>query len=305
MVGRSLAWLCVPVAGLAELGGHFYFSTRAPRVDDWVRSKPSLEAIRRPGDLVVIAPDWAEPNARLAFGDALMPITDVARPDESSYTRAVEVDIIGATAPELRGWKLVDERRQGKFRYRILENPSPAKVLYDFVARVAEATVGDVGAAGAVSLCRWNPVAVRSAGGLHGDPAFPSERHECAGGAGRFVGVTVIEDERWRPRRCLWALPPNQATLTIRYSAVPVGAQIRGYAALPQWIEREKHGAPVELDVIVAGDVVGKYVHRDGDGWKPFSFSTGARAGSPADVEFRVTSSRPRDRQFCFQADTR
>jgi len=305
MVLRTLAWLAVPLVGLVELGGHFYFSSRPPKVEDWERANSSFGRIRRPGDLVVIAPDWAEPNARHAFGDALMPVTDVARPDESAYARAVEVSILGASAPELRGWKLVDERRQGKFRYRVLENPAPAKVLYDFVNHVAEATVADVNPSGAVSPCRWNPAAARSAGGLHGDPAFPSKRHECMGGSGRFVGVTVVEDEQWKGRRCLWALPPNQGFVSIRYPNVSLGQVVRGYAALPQWIEREKHGAPVEMEIAVGGEVVGNYVHRDGDGWKPFSFSTGSRAGSVADVEFRVTSRRPHDRQFCFQADTR
>lgn len=305
MVARTLAWLCVPFLGLVELAGHFYFSSRAPRIEDWERSKAALGALRRPGDLVVVAPDWAEPNARHAFGDEWMPLTDVARADDSAYVRAIEVSIVGASAQELRGWKLVEERRQGKFRYRVLSNPRPAKVLYDFVDHVADASVADLGLSGARSPCRWNPAAIRSAGGLHGDPAFPSKRHECTGGGSRFVGVTVVEDEQWKGRRCIWALPPNQGAVSIRYAAVQLGSAIRGYATLPQWIEREKHGAPVDMEVLAGGEIVGKYVHVDGDGWKAFSFSTGVRAGTVAEVEFRVTSRRPHDRQFCFQADTR
>jgi len=305
MALRTLPWLAVPLLGLLELGGHFYFSTRAPRVDDWVRVKPSLGELRREGDLVVVAPDWAEPNARYAFGDAWMPLNAVARPDDSAYRRAVEVSIVGASAAELAGWKLVEERRSGKFRFRVLENPQPAAVLYDFVDHVEDAIVFDRTPTGAEVPCKWNPSATRSAGGLHGDPAFPEERHECPGGSGHFVGVTVVEDEHWRGRRCLWALPPNQATLTIRFAGVPVGERIRGYATLPQWIEREGRGAPVEMDVAVSGETIGTYIHRDGDGWKGFDFPTGRRAGSAADVEFRVSSPRPRDRQFCFQADTR
>lgn len=305
MVVRTLAWLCVPLAGLVELGGHFYFSTRAPKVDDWVRAKPVLGALRHDGDLIVVAPDWAEPNARLAFGDAWFPLADVARPDESSYSRAIEVGIVGATAPELRGWKLLEQRRDGKFTYRVLQNPRPEKVLFDFVDHVSEAMVADVSAAGAPTPCHWNPKAARSAGGLHGDPAFPSQRHECSGGSSRFVGMTVIEDERWRGRRCLWAMPPNRAALSIRYPALTLGRTVRGYAALPQWVEREKRGAPVEMEVLAGGEVIGKYVHRDGDGWKAFAFPTGGHAGSVSDVEFRITSSRPHDRQFCFQADMR
>jgi hypothetical protein len=59
------------------------------------------------------------------------------------------------------------------------------------------------------------------------------------------------------------------------------------------------------MEVSVGGRTIGKYVHRDGDGWKQFDFETGDEPGSVTDVEFRVTSRRPRDRQFCFQADTR
>src|ERR1041385_4579472 len=103
MVLRTLAWLCVPLAGLVELGGHFYFSSRAPKVEDWVSSKSTVARIRHTGDLIVVAPDWAEPNARLAFGDFWFPLADVARPDETAYARAVEVSIVGASAPELRG----------------------------------------------------------------------------------------------------------------------------------------------------------------------------------------------------------
>ena len=100
-------------------------------------------------------------------------------------------------------------------------------------------------------------------------------------------------------------MPPNQAALSIRYSAVSLGPTVRGYAALPQWVERGKHGAPVEMEVFAGGEAIGKYVHRYGDGWKAFSFSTGGRAGTVTDVEFKVTSPKPHDRQFCFQADTR
>jgi hypothetical protein len=120
----------------------------------------------------------------------------------------------------------------------------------------------------------------------------------------RFVGVTVVEDEQWRGRRCIWAEPPQGGTLSIRFPSVPLGKVVRGYATLPWWIERELRGAPVAMSVVVAGESVGTYVHRDGDGWKPFEFSAGAHAGTRADVEFRVSSAHA-GREFCFQADTR
>src|SRR5262249_13161270 len=122
MALRGLPWLLVPAVGLAELAGHFYFSMRPPNLTEWVAVTPEVRALQKHGELVVVAPDWAEPNARHAFGDAMMPLADVARADESARTTAIEVSVIGASAPELAGWKIASERRAGKFRLRVLEN---------------------------------------------------------------------------------------------------------------------------------------------------------------------------------------
>ncbi|HEX7671852.1 MAG TPA: hypothetical protein VF395_19795 [Polyangiaceae bacterium] len=303
MVLKALGWLLVPALGLLELGGHFYYSGRPPKLDEWRLVRREVAEVRRNAELVVIAPDWAEPNARYAFGDALMPLSDVGRADESARARAIEVSILGASAPELSGWTVASEKRAGKFRIRVLLNPHPAAVTYDFVDHVADAEVADV-RGGAVTPCPWDPQARKSAGGLHGDPAFPGRRHQCAGDS-HFVGVTVIEDKGWRGRRCLWASPSSTTTLSIRYHDVPVGHVIRGYGATPWWVERELRGGPIEVTVLVGGDTIGKYVQRAGDSWKLFELPVPASASPHADVEFRVESPHGRERQFCLQADTR
>jgi hypothetical protein len=304
MPRKALAWLLVPVLGLTELGAHAYFSSRPPSPEEWTAARPAVANLRHHDELIVITPHWAEPNARAAFGDVLMPLADVARPDESAYPRALEVSIIGSTAPELRGWKLVEERRAGKLRLRVLENPAPAHPRFDFLDAVPNAAVADVRRDGE-SPCSFTTTARRSAGGLHGDPAFPSARHMCGGGEAHFVGVTVVEDSEWRGRRCIWAEPTNGAELAIRYHDVPLGSVVRGYATLPWWVERELRGTPVEMRILVNGEEAGAYVHRDGDGWKRFEVPLGVHAGTRADVEFRISSRRSHDRQFCFQADTR
>jgi len=304
MALKAFAWAVVPAVGIAELLGHFYFSRRPPGLEDWRNLRPAVAALRKQGELVVVAPRWAEPNARSAFGDELMPVSDVARADETRHARAIEVSAIGASAPELQGWKVESERREGKFRLRTLSNPKPARVAFDFLEHVAEATV--VTRRGETETpCPWNPHARRDAGGLHGNPAFPAMRHECGQGQGYFVGVTVVEDQEWRGRRCLWGEPSPGATRVVRFHDVPLGSVIRGYATLPWWIERELRGGDIELTAWVAGERAGTYVHADGNGWKPFEFPLGARAGSRADVEFHIKGTRGRDRQFCFQADTR
>jgi hypothetical protein len=303
MAVKALAWLLVPVLGVSELVGHLFFSTRAPNLTEWRATRDTVAALRRHGELVVVAPAWAEPNARAAYGDALMPLTNVARADETTFPTAIEVSILGASAPELHGWKVAHEERTGKIRLRVLENPHPVTVAYDFVDKIAEATVADVRGA-TRQPCVWNATAPRSAGGLHGDPAFPSMRHECPGSESHFVGITVVEDQNWRGRRCIWA-EPTGGVLTISFASVPVGTVVRGYATLPWWVERELRGAPVEMQVVVGGEEIGTYVHNDGEGWKAFEMPTGKHRGTTSTVEFRVHSRHPSEREFCFQADTR
>src|SRR5262245_37726671 len=91
--------LFVPVFGLFELGAHVYFSRRAPTTEAWTGVRPFVASAYKPENVVVVAPYWAEPMARLAFGDELMPLRDVARPDVTRYPEALEVSILGQRAP--------------------------------------------------------------------------------------------------------------------------------------------------------------------------------------------------------------
>lgn len=303
MSPRHLLWLLVPLAGLAELGGYFYFSRRAPRVEEWSSLREPVAALRKSGELVVVAPGWADPLARQALGDALMPLADVARPDETRYARAIEISAMGARAPELAGWRTVSDTKHGRFTLRTLENPAHEPVSFDFVDHLrpehAGAFEGD-------KPCVWNANAPVSSGGLGGNPTFPARRFMCPAGEWFFAGVTVIDDHReYRPRRCIWAHPPPGAPLRLKFERVPLGKKIRGYGGLPWLLFRDSVGAaPIELEVRVAGTSIGTYSHRDELGFAPFDFDTG-RAGETHDVEIEVRSSVARDRHFCFQADTR
>jgi hypothetical protein len=234
-----------------------------------------------------------------------MPLRAVARADATAYPRAIEVGILGSSAPELHGWKVLEERTAGKLRLRLLQNPEPAHVTFDFADAVAAATVVDVRGDGAETPCTYTTTARRSAGGLHGDPAFPASRHVCSGSEAHFVGVTVVEDNQWKGRRCIWAEPVDGAKLAIRFHDVPLGTVLHGYGTLPWWIERELRGAPVALQIVVDGEELGTYLHKDGEGWRLFVLPLGKHSGKKAEVEFRISSRRSHDRQFCFEVDSR
>ncbi|WP_437841130.1 hypothetical protein [Sorangium sp. So ce1153] len=300
-----LALVGLPALGLGELGAHVYFSRRAPGFDAWREVKAPLAAMKQPGDLVIVAPAWADPAARRALGDALMPLRDAARPDESRYAAAVEISVLGERAGELAGFREEERQEHGGFVLRRLVNPSPARVVYDFVDHIAPSSA-DVRVTDPPAACRWNPRARVAAGGLGGHPTFPAERFECPGGPFFNVGVTVIADEEFRPRRCIWSHPPRDGAIVTRFRDVPLGSVIRGHAGMYWIIERERQGAPVTLSVRVDGEAVGEATHVDGDGWAAFEFPLGAHAGAArAEVEFAVTSADYTHRHYCFEADTR
>jgi hypothetical protein len=305
-MGRArFLWLLLPIAALAELFAFVHDARSAPRIGEWQALRAQIVRLKGPADLVVVAPEWADPLARAAFGDALMPIADVARADVSSYTRAVEVDELGASVTELDGWPVREMHDFGRFRIRVRENPAPARILFSFLdhARPPFLETSDV-ASSAERACQFTAHAPVSAGGLHGHLAFPRERYNC-GGEEFFVGVTILDDQEYRPRRCLWAHPRGTGSLRLDFKNVPIGRKIHGFAGLSYFLFRDGNHGPVTLSARVAGQEVGSYTHHDEWGWRGFEFDTARFAGQSADVEFDVHSDDPSDRQFCFYADSR
>jgi hypothetical protein len=299
------SFLAIPVLGLVELSAHVWFANRPPSFDAWMQIRDVVRAEKRPGELVVIAPRWADPVARRAFGDELMPMKDEARPDESRYAGALEISILGERSGELSDFREESRRTEGKFLLRHVVNPKPAHVVFDFVDG-ARPPIADVRGTDPPMTCSWNPHAPVEAGGFGAHPTFPAERFACPSGVFFFVGPTIIADQDFRPRRCLWSHPPARGEMVTRFHGVPLGTSIHGHGGMHWMTERNLTGAPITLTVRVDGDPIGSISHVDGDGWKAFDLPLGSHAGATsADVEFAVTTTNYRDRHFCFEADTR
>lgn len=297
--------LVVPLVGLVELGLHFWFAKRPPTFEEWGAVGDVVPTFAPASAPIVVAPRWAEPLARKALGDDRMPLAHVARSDTSRFERAVEVSILGERAPELAGW--IEERSvsHGKFHYRLLRNPKHRPVITDFVERARPPTA-EAFLTEPAEPCRWNAHARPMSGGLGGNPTFPAERFECAGGPFISVGVTVIADEQFVARRCLWSHPPRVGEIVTRFRSVPLGATIEGHSGMYWMIERERKGAPVTIAVRVDGDEIGKIEHHDGEGWAGFELPLGAHANkAAATVEFGVSSRNYQHRHFCFEATSR
>jgi hypothetical protein len=289
--------LILPLVGLVELAAHLHLRGRAPSMNAYAALSEPVEAMRGAGDLVVASPPWAEP---LVLGAVPVGLGEAAPAEDEAYRTAVEVSLFGDRGERLSSWRTLEEQRVGPFTVRRLENPAPRPAGFDFVDGLsptnAEVHFDD-------QLCPWTSSAPVVAGGLGGHPAFPAHRFSCGERPWFNVSETVIADERYRPRRCIWAHPPARGELTIRYRGIDLGERLVGHGGMYWIVERERRGSPVSLTISIEGEELARVLHRDGDGWSRFDVPLGPWAGRrDATVTFGVSAPDYRDRHFCFEA---
>lgn len=280
-----LALALLPTLGLLELALHQLFARRAPGFEDYAALAPELIQQKRPGVPVVVAPAWAEPLVRQA-APAAFPLVELARPDDSAFSELLEVSLLGQRAPELAEHPIASERRVGAFVLRTLENPRVEPVVYDFVTAVESGAVEVFSKQGETLLpCRPGRVGRASTGGLHGHVAYPQQRHECPGG--RLVGVTLIEDADYRPRRCILVQPPVSGSLLLRFGAVPKSRKLVGFRGLSYFLERDDIAPAAELSLHEAGRMLGQQPVVGAAGWSRFEQAR-VEASDSLDVEVKA-----------------
>jgi hypothetical protein len=302
----ALAAFGVLALGPLELALHLAIAARAPDELDWARARPSVEGRRREGDLVVASPRWAEPHARLAFGEALMPLRDVARPDESGYARALEVAARGGSDEAFAGWRLLSAWGEGRLALRLWENPAPERFVFDFVDAIEAGRAEVIWALenGDSVDCAFAEAPVHAP---WGQPGLPARRYVCDEEPRHSVAVTVIDDLGHRPRRCVYAPPPPAPwrELVVRVRGVPPGAFVVGHMGLPYLHERDGGAAPVGLAIRAGEEELGALRHRDGDGWARFALPLGGRPGEAAGVSFHISGEGAEGRPLCWEARLR
>ncbi|HKO48403.1 MAG TPA: hypothetical protein VJV79_11795 [Polyangiaceae bacterium] len=300
-------WLAIPFLGLVELAAQLYFAKRFPTLDEWRALEADVGALKQHQDLIVIAPEWAEPLARTAFADSLMPIADVARPDEAGYRRAIEVSALGDVSPLLANWPVTAEKRTGKFTLRTRTNPDfepPLFVLTDHAAP-PELSVSERHPSGETTSCSYGTRPASSASGLLARPAFPRQRFSCGPADGNFVGSTIIEDQDYRARRCLWANPSAGGLLTLDFANVPIGDFLSGYIGFPHFRFRDQGWPKVTLSFAIDGAKLGTHAHLPDAGWQPFRFETSQFRGTTRQVQIALLGADSRELELCFYAATR
>lgn len=299
---RRLSYLLglVPLLGLAELGLHQYLAARPPEFADYAALAPQLLKLKQTGVPVVVAPAWAEPLVRQAAAPAF-PAAELTRPDNSAFAGFLEVSLLGAHAPELADFALTKSQRVGKFELSWRQNPKPEPVRFDFVSAV---DLGEVEIFaeldGQRRPCAVTPRSRTSTGGLHGHVAYPRTRHECPGG--RIVAVTLIEDQAYRPHRCVLTQLPDNGRIVLRFSSAPATARLVGFTGFSYFLERDKPSEEAELDVSEVGQPLGQQRAAGADGWSRFELP---RTGSPGAIEVSVRRLAHTAGDFCFALEAR
>lgn len=299
-------WLAFLVLAAIEVGGHFVLQSRVVPDADWERAAARVRQDHRPGDLIVVAPSWADPLLRRELGD-LISLEDAGRSDLAQYRRLWALSIRGhrpAEAPDAPAEIVEQFGRVLVLRWPLTHD---AEVLYDFTEHVEDAAVtlrrGD-----ADVPCRWSVTRPR-AGGLGGGAAAPAARHDCdPRRPWLYVAATIQDDLELRPRYCVYQHPAGTEPIRATFSDVPLGDELVLYGDIYYEHERDLEHGPVVVTVEIDGETAGQMTHRDGDGWKRMVASTRPLGGGErrrGEVTIEVTAPDPHLRTFCWAATTR
>jgi hypothetical protein len=297
--------LTVCLVALGETAAHFVFKNQAPSARDWQALKSQLAPLYRSGDLVAVAPGWGEPLARQALGDAMMPLSMVARADDADYPRALQISFLGHKREELSRWPQVRREKLGPFSVSILNNPSWQAARYQFIDHIAASSVSvSVSRNGSDEPCPYSESAPMSAGNLGGDPTSPRVRFSCPGGGLHWVGVTIIDDEQYRPRRCIWAPPSSLGPVTLRFRQVPLGKKLVGHAGAPWLMVRDGVGPPISLSLASNRGILGSVAAKDTDGWIRFEWDTRNLENTSSDLQLSIIGTAHIEQRFCFTLES-
>jgi hypothetical protein len=300
---RPWLYLIVPLIGAIELCLQLGQTHRHIAEEDWSRVRDRLSAMIQPDDLLALAPSFMEPIGREKLGAGLITLARAARADDSRFARLVEVSLYGAHLGEFTLWPVTGSQHIGAVTLTIRTNPSYEPVLDDLIehvrARQVRVSLLDAKTETPCAFTRSAPLA----GNLGFGPAIPAERFACDGS---LVGPTVLADLDYRPRRCLLAPPPGgDGVLRLSFPGVRFGRMLRGHHTINVHTERAVFESPVTISFRASGRLLGRFVHADGDGWKPFAAETGELFGQTAELVVEVKTAGSIKSPYCFEATTR
>lgn len=234
------AWLLLFALLAVNLGASAFwlFRDTGPRLEAFLPAASWLRTRVKPSDRIFLVPAYAT-RARQWLGDHEVVATKwPERLDLSGIPQVFVWSLYGEGAQsraklEAKGLLWQEGYAAGGIQIDRFQNPNPGRLLFDFMAEIGKAEV----------LLRENgqETPCRRA-------RYPGPGWSCPKNSGwQYVAVEwhQIGDHL---RRCLWAHPPNQGELVIRYRDVPLWGSLRGF--LGHTLMGSAHAqAPVQLGV--------------------------------------------------------
>jgi hypothetical protein len=302
----QFAWLWwIPlVAAAVEIVSFVVSQERVVTDADWRGAGAYVREHFAEGDIIVAAPEWADPLMRRELGD-LMTLADAGRSDTARYERLWALTIRGHEPQDAPDREPAFDQTFGRVRVRMWEL-GPSLVLYDFVAKIREAEVA-IHKEGRWLECPWRRTGFPYPGGLNSGALWPDERFMCPASDWLWVGPTVQEDLNLENHYCVWQHPPGgDDPMRSVFHDVPLGERIVLYAGIFYGNENTLDKGPVIVTVKVGDEQVGRLTHNDGDGWKRMEIATRSPAEARRDPEARgdvtieVTAPNPHVRTLCW-----
>jgi hypothetical protein len=324
--------LLLPVTAIGELVAGEVQRRRVPSDDDWRAAAAAALAEKKPGDVIVVAPRWAEGLGRMALSRGQVPRVDpqraaapgatllgldgafdariAGRSDLDTAVRVIELSAHRADDPATKDFSLEREQRFGALSLRVLRNPHPEVLVRDLTEEIDEkASVRKVPiAGGAGESCRWETTGYQHFPAIFGGPVPPAARFSCPPNdpAWSFVGATIISDLSFTPRRCIAMHPLDGARLTVQLPKGRIGKKLVAYMGLHAYAERDLRGPPVHARISVGDRVVAERTHEDGEGWVRFEGATAELAGQEQTITLETWTDRPAGQRFtCIAAQVR
>lgn len=319
---RSLRWKTLRWLFLASLiVSNFvslFMTFRFSRKEDWKSAVPYLTSQLKEEDLVLIMPHWVKSGFQFYSSARFLAADEISL---NYLTHSNRVWVISLYAERqidsgpfvlfdkknffnvwLRGYALPSAKQEGDkteeetYHFRaahrwakvsvrpfvgeVRELPYFSKEAYHYPAKV----IGEKGEGLLFDIWQSQPYSV-----------FPLRW---------LVAAKTIQKSNGVLKDAIWAHPPENGRLSLRYEAVPLGKTLEGFYGFTD--NAVKYGRSyVRFSVEIDGQSVHEAVKGNRAGWVEFSINTASKEKQKATVVFNVEAADARVRHFCFDAVVR
>lgn len=292
---RPLA-LGVALLTLALLAYSAYFywhlSDETPAAADWAAAAAFIKSAKEKGDQVALVPFWAT-SGEAAFAKAELNyryVRDVAGEEWPGAKRLWVVGSYGRFDRQAflnKGARSERQTEYGALHVELFSLPNDLSKSYSFRSHLSEMQI-------------WLDKAGQR---LNCEPYDAmNKRHVCVRGEDwmRVNEQTAMIGDS--PRRVLWAHPRTGAPLHIRLANARGGHELVVQTGFLVPAQTLPDGAPVYVDVLADGRVLGRITQENRDGWFTRRFPLGGGPEGTHDIELVISTPNDGRRHFVFDA---